>query len=204
MNGGNSGTVVWMRVLGIILLISGIDYFLTFLPASPLTSLPLAIGALVFGVWGVIGFLPDKYVFAFRLILGATFIYAAVDKIIHPYEFAKIIYYYKILPGGVINILALLLPWLELITGVFLIVGFWHKSSAVIVGSMLVVFLVALTSAYIRGIDISCGCFSTTSRVKSDVLSYIFRDIVLIAAVALILAAKERFLSISANNIKAA
>ena len=144
--------------------------------------------------------MPDKYIFAFRLVLGITFVYASIDKVLHPDQFAKIIYYYKLMPGDLINVFALLLPWIELIAGIFLIFGYWEKSAALLITLLLVVFLVALTSAFARGIDISCGCFSTTSRVKGHVLSYIFRDALMIVAVLMILAARERFLSFRSKS----
>ncbi len=200
MSSSDSGSLVCMRVVGLLLLVSGIDYFVGFLPAHPLTSTLMAIGAIVLGAWGVVGALPDKYAFILRIVVGATFVYAAIDKIVHPDQFAKIIYYYKMMPGDLINLLALLLPWIELISGILLIVGFWEKASAVIIAGLLVVFLIALTNAFLKGIDISCGCFSTTTRVKGEVLSYIFRDIVLIAIAGMIVFARKSFLSLERSS----
>jgi len=191
-----------MRILGILLLISGIDYFVSFLPANPLGSMAFAIGAIVLGAWGVVGLMPDKYVFIFRLVIGGMFVYASIDKIVHPDQFAKIIYYYKMMPGDLINFFALILPLVELITGVFLIAGFWEKSAGLLITALLLIFLVALTSAYVRGIDISCGCFSTTTKVKGEVLSYIFRDIVLIVTMGMILFARESFMSLGGRSAR--
>jgi uncharacterized membrane protein YphA (DoxX/SURF4 family) len=204
MSNNQSGSMVWMRVLGLILLVSGVNGFVTFLPASPVHKDWLAVAAIIGGIWGLIGIFPDKFVFVLRLAMGATFVYASIHKIIFPHEFAKIIYYYKIMPGDLINVFSLFLPWVELITGIFLITGFWEKSAAVIISGMLVVFLAALTTAYARGIDISCGCFSNTTRVKGEVLSDIFRDVVLIAMILLILFAKEKFLSFDSRSNKLA
>ena len=50
-----------------------------------------------------------------RIVLGGVFIYASIDKIMHPEEFAKAIGNYHVLPFGLENLLALTLPWLELI-----------------------------------------------------------------------------------------
>lgn len=58
-----------------------------------------------------------------RLILGAIFVYASIDKILHPDAFAKAVYNYQILPHAFINPTAMVLPWLELILGIFL--SFW-------------------------------------------------------------------------------
>lgn len=97
-----------------------------------------------------------------RLVAGGFFVYASLDKIIHPDEFAKIVHNYRVLPGGVINIFALFLPWLELFCGMALILGTRVKGAAAILAALLVVFIVAVTSAMVRGIKIDCGCFSTS------------------------------------------
>lgn len=52
-----------------------------------------------------------------RIFLGLVFVVASVDKIIHPKAFAEIIYNYQILPGSLINLTAIILPWLELLLG---------------------------------------------------------------------------------------
>ena len=97
----------------------------------------------------------------FRLILGFVFIYAAIDKISDPYTFAVDIRNYQILPDMFSNILALILPWIELFCGLFLIIGFYTRSSAFMIAMMLVVFIFAISMAMIRGLNIDCGCYHT-------------------------------------------
>ena len=97
-----------------------------------------------------------------RVIVGGFFVYAAFDKIIHPEAFAKIVHNYRILPGSLINILALILPWLELLCGMALILGTRVTASSALISGMLVVFMVAVTAAIARDIKIDCGCFSTS------------------------------------------
>lgn len=63
-----------------------------------------------------------------RLILGGVFVFASFDKILHPASFAEAVYRYQILPDGLINLTAIVLPWLELIVGGFLILGFWIRA----------------------------------------------------------------------------
>jgi len=58
-----------------------------------------------------------------RLFLGRVFIYASVDKIFHPDDIARAVYNYQILPDGLINLTALVLPWLELLLGICLLTG---------------------------------------------------------------------------------
>ncbi len=142
------------------------------------------------------------FVFLIRLALGIVFIYAAVSKIEHPDQFARIIYNYHILPGGVINLFALFLPWAEILCGFMLIVGFWHKSASVVLGGMTVVFIIALTVALLRGVNIECGCFSTTSRAKGPVIDLIVRDSIMLVGFALILAARKAFLAFDGRSAR--
>ena len=96
---------------------------------------------------------------AARIILGAVFIYASIDKIRYPEPFAQNIEAYEILPTAAVNIAAIWLPWLELCCGSLLILGIWVRSNAAILSALLFIFIVALVSAILRGLDISCGCF---------------------------------------------
>ena len=95
----------------------------------------------------------------FRLIIGSVFIYAAIDKILDPYTFAADIRNYQILPDMFSNMLALILPWIELYCGLFLILGFYIRTSALLIAAMLVVFIFAISLAMIRGLNIDCGCY---------------------------------------------
>ena len=97
-----------------------------------------------------------------RLVLGVIFIYASYDKILHPKAFAEVIYNYQILPDGLINVTAIFLPWLEILMGVFLIVGFWMPGTVIWCNALLVVYIGVLWFNLVRGIDVNCGCFSTT------------------------------------------
>ena len=127
------------------------------------------------------GFLKSKYLaFLFRLILGGVFVYASLDKIAHPGEFAKIVYYYHFLPGSAINVFAIILPWVELLAGMALILGLFVESAALIIGFLLVIFIMALSSAVIRGLDITCGCFSTSPSGDKVVWDTIIRDLLLL------------------------
>ena len=125
--------------------------------------------------------LANKYLlFVVRLIVGAIFIYASIDKIKHPEQFARIVYNYKILPHFAINLFAVILPWLEMVCGLFLVSGIMTKSSALVICSLLVVFIIALSINMFRGVDLSCGCFTTNLANKERISSLIWRDLVLV------------------------
>ncbi len=106
----------------------------------------------------------DKYILiAFRLVVGGIFIWAGVSKIIDPLGFAQNIVNYRVFPEGISSFLALVLPWIEVICGAFLILGIFRSASALLLSCFLVVFLVLITVTLIRGIDIDCGCFGSLS-----------------------------------------
>ena len=111
-----------------------------------------------------------------RLILGGVFIYAGFDKILHPAAFSEAIYNYQILPDVFINLTAIILPWLELFLGVILIVGFWVPGAVVISNVLLITFLGAMLFNLARGMDISCGCFSTSSAGSTINTWTVLRD----------------------------
>ena len=92
-----------------------------------------------------------------RLILGGVFIYASLDKIAHPAEFAKAIGNYHVVPFGLENLMALALPWLELIAGICLIAGIMVDGATIMVILMNIVFIFAISQALARGISIECG-----------------------------------------------
>ena len=118
-----------------------------------------------------------------RIVLGALFLWASIGKINDPGAFAKVIENYHILPAGLINLTALVLPWLEAVCGLLLIAGFFVDGAALIINLLMVIFMAALFSSYMRGIDISCGCFSTSlqSSGRSLFYWYLFRDLVILA-----------------------
>jgi uncharacterized membrane protein YphA (DoxX/SURF4 family) len=100
---------------------------------------------------------------AIRLLVGVFFVYASLDKIASPAGFAKAVYQWQI--GGPVaaNLVAVTLPWLELLAGALLILGAWRREAAAVIALMLVVFLVAAGSVLARGIDVqNCGCVSVS------------------------------------------
>jgi len=113
-----------------------------------------------------------------RLILGGVFIYASLDKIAHPAEFAKAIGNYHVVPFGLENLMALALPWLELIAGICLIAGIMVDGATIMVILMNIVFIFAISQALARGISIECGCFSVTTEGGDNIgIQTILRDI---------------------------
>jgi uncharacterized membrane protein YphA (DoxX/SURF4 family) len=118
-----------------------------------------------------------------QIALGVFFVVAALPKIADPPSFAHMIYNYRILPGPLVNLAALALPWAELLMGVALICGIWRRTVALLVGTLLVVFVVAISVNLLRGNAIDCGCFDVADAGKSveerfgDMWMTILRDV---------------------------
>lgn len=107
-----------------------------------------------------------------QIALGAIFIAAALPKIVDPPSFAQMVYNYRIVPGPVLNLAALILPWFELFLGVALVLGIWRRTAAGWAGALLVIFIVAISFNLARGNAIDCGCFGSGGVVKTDVQKF--------------------------------
>lgn len=121
------------------------------------------------------------------IALGATFVYASLDKIARPDRFADIVKDYQMLPALFVNAFALLMPWVEMVTGAALVLGVWRRAAGLLAAALTVAFMVAIAQARLRGLDIECGCFdvSSTSSTKAS-WSLFARDAVLLAASVLV------------------
>ncbi len=117
------------------------------------------------------------FALAARLILGGVFIYASWDKILNPAAFAEAVFKYQLLPSQLINLMALILPWLELILGLLLLSGFWLSGAALGVNLLMIVFLSAIIFNTARGLDIPCGCFSTEATASGLSGWIVLRDV---------------------------
>ena len=96
-------------------------------------------------------------------MVGILFIYASIDKIADPAYFAGNIQNYQLIPLSLINISAITLPWLELLCGVLILTGVWHRSASLIITFLTIVFIIAISSAIFRGLDIECGCYGSAT-----------------------------------------
>ena len=94
----------------------------------------------------------------FRIVVGAIFLWASLDKIIDPAKFARDISNYHIVPLGLENTIALILPWLEFFIGTGLIIGVMVDGSIIISSVLLITFNIMIAQAMARGFNIDCGC----------------------------------------------
>ena len=114
-----------------------------------------------------------------RLTLAGVLFAAGWLKIFTPAKSQMAVRAYEVLPIVIANFLGLVLPWLEIGVGVLLILGIAVRLSAIIGGALMVLFIVAISQAGIRGLSIDCGCFGgggTVEPGKTKYLAEIARD----------------------------
>ncbi|MGD0274819.1 MAG: MauE/DoxX family redox-associated membrane protein [Syntrophales bacterium] len=131
-----------------------------------------------------------------RLFLGAMFLYAGSVKMIDPAGFAKAVANYQILPGYLASIVAVVLPPTEILVALSLLLGWWIKGGAFLATGLQGIFSVALVLSLIRGLNIDCGCFSTSPGVGTITWTYLIRDYLLMAGSLQILFFDSRYGSI--------
>jgi len=121
----------------------------------------------------------DYVVLVVSLALAAVFIYAGVDKMRDPLQFADSIAAFAILPAAFINLLALSLPPFEVACGLLLLWPPTRRVGALAVALISVVFFSALLSALVRGLTLDCGCFGTGAPSRPRMWLELGLDVVL-------------------------
>ncbi len=146
--------------------------------------------------------LSNKYLLLIsRVILGYIFIYAGMVKIIDPAGFAESILNYRLTPIFLVNIFAIVIPWIEVLVGVFLIFGISSKESSFIIGSLLIIFNIMIFISVIRGLDIECGCFGTNDSQTVGIQKLLENFVLLLLSIQIILFDKNK-LSLKPNAIQ--
>jgi hypothetical protein len=137
----------------------------------------------------------DYLTFICRLLFGGMFIYASLDKIANPDQFARIVYNYHLLPGSIVNVFALILPVTEFLAGSMVVLGVFYEGARNYLVFLMVLFAVAIGINVIRGVDLECGCFTVSSQAKSAGLLLVVRDLImLLPGIVLLLSRSRRWL----------
>jgi uncharacterized membrane protein YphA (DoxX/SURF4 family) len=98
-----------------------------------------------------------------RWLLAVVLLWAAVSKLAEPTDFLSSVYAYKLpLPRVLLQVVAVVLPWVELLCGLALVANVWRESALLLATGMFGVFILATGQAWARGLDISCGCLKLT------------------------------------------
>lgn len=94
-----------------------------------------------------------------RWAVALLFIWAAISKLANPSEFLGSIYAYELAaPQAALKLLAASLPWIELLSGLFLVAHPSPRSALFALLILVLTFLAATGQAWARGLSIDCGC----------------------------------------------
>ncbi len=129
-----------------------------------------------------------------RLVIGGVFIFAGAMKAWSAQDFARDIQHYAIVPWpSLIVALAVYLPWVEMLAGLAVVFRRLYPGALVAIAGMMLIFTGALTSAWARGLDISCGCFrEEAGSIRANFPALLARDLCLLAGASVLLAAEWR------------
>jgi len=98
-----------------------------------------------------------------RVALGALFVFAAWMKLRNPQAFADSVMAFKIFDldnaSHLVTLSTFAIPWLEMLSGLLLLVGLFSRAAAVALSAQLVAFTLGIISVLYRQLDASCGCF---------------------------------------------
>ncbi len=132
-----------------------------------------------------------------RVALGGMFLIAAWTKLepgVGPQNFADSVRAFKLgLPDWATRAATSITPWVEVVSGLLLILGIWVRGASFVVGALLVVFIALIASVLLRDLSVECGCFGKLSPFcpkKVGVCNLIQNGVMLAGAVYLLLAPK--------------
>jgi len=102
-----------------------------------------------------------------RAVIGIIFAAAGLAKIGDMEAFAQSIHNFRIVPIALENVVAITLPWIEVVIALALILGIRARAGAWLATGLLAVFTVAIVTAVVRDLDIACGCFGTDDAART-------------------------------------
>ena len=132
-----------------------------------------------------------------RIIAGMLFIYSGIFKVIDPLSFERVIIRYNVLPEIMVPFITLIIPYLELLCGLFLAIGLRVKSTSFTLIILMIFFTTAIIINLIRGETFDCGCFELGRfGIAEEIsISLVIRDIFFILVFFMLFKAKKHLLS---------
>jgi uncharacterized membrane protein YphA (DoxX/SURF4 family) len=132
-----------------------------------------------------------------RLVLAGVFTWSGIAKMSDPDAAVRAVRAYRILPESLVHPAAWGLPFVELAVAVLLFAGIATRLAAMVATGLIGGFVIAIGSAWARGLQIDCGCFGGGGPAHADAAKYLSelaRDQVLLGmAIFLVLHPTSRF-----------
>jgi uncharacterized membrane protein YphA (DoxX/SURF4 family) len=96
---------------------------------------------------------------AARLLVGGVWIVAGALKLPDPAASVRAVRAYQLLPEAIVPAVGYALPVLEVVVGVMLVIGLLVRANAAVSAVLFVAFVIGISAAWARGLQIDCGCF---------------------------------------------
>jgi uncharacterized membrane protein YphA (DoxX/SURF4 family) len=126
-----------------------------------------------------------------RLVVGGVWIAAGLIKLPDPAESVRAVRAYRLLPEATVHAVGYGLPFLEIIIGLLLVLGLGTRIAAGLSGLVFLLFIIGISSAWARGLQIDCGCFGGGGYAADATSKYpweIARDVGLLLGSVLLVA----------------
>ena len=107
--------------------------------------------------------------FSLRLAFGALFIFSGVMKLKDPIFFADVVRNYQLIGDPMAPAMALFVPWIEIFAGIAVMLDRFVRGGSFLLTASLVVFTMAIAVSWMRGLDITCGCFGQNEELNYPV-----------------------------------
>lgn len=122
-------------------------------------------------------------VIACQIAIGLVLLVAGLSKIGDVATFARQIHHYRMVPFGLENLLAMTLPWIEVVAALAILLRVQARAGAAVGVGLMGLFVVAVAAAVARRLDIECGCFGTADATRVG-LSKLLQNVGLLAVAA--------------------
>jgi len=134
---------------------------------------------------------------AARLVVGGVWLAAGLLKITDGAASVRAVRAYDLLPESIVPTVGHALPALEIVLGLALVAGVFTRAAGVVSALLLLAFIIGISSAWARGLEISCGCFGDGGPDADAASKYpweIARDVgLLLASLWLVWRPRSRF-----------
>ena len=104
-----------------------------------------------------------------QIVIGLVFLAAGLAKVGDASSFALQIRHYRLVPFGLENLLAVTLPWIELLAALAILLRLHPRAGSAVGAGFMVLYVVVVAVAVARGLDIECGCFGTADAGRVGV-----------------------------------